>query len=243
MKGTKLINYLLLIVTMVGACNSKTISTIKYNTKIFSRVSDGKVEKFKIDFDRKLFTYEVIGEAFNYVGNGTLEKNEDKIDFKFPAFSEYAGLPVYSEESWQLNLIDTSKIFEIKVTTLDVDTKKEFRGEGFFVRPMNGGTNVRRSKDRKNVKVITQDSTINIVFRRTFKKEMDIIKIPGKGKYELVFNMVSPKTQLWYETTTKGCYSSTVNPTITMMLCQKLNQEIISFAQSKDCKNQYTLMK
>src|SRR6056297_748648 len=235
----RIIKMLRIIIWMSVIINFGCIAPQKLDkteaTKLYIKEKEGKSEKFKVDFERQVFSYfntNINGE--NLVLNGSFVINNSIIEFEFPAHSEYDGLPFFPAENIELNYLDSAQHFEIEIDLIDIETKKEiYRHIPILVSPMRS-TSVHKSENPKTLIAKTQSSKIELSFVRPFK-EKDIIEIPKKGKYRLTFYMISPKTLVSYETTNKGCFMSTINPTVKMKICRMVNGEIESFDFNQDC--------
>lgn len=228
------------IITALCSCATQYKSEKISESTSFKKTNE---DKFKIEFERKLFTYFTEINDQKYVANGTFSMNKSLIEFEFPAFSEYKGLPFFSKEEWNLKWIDTSEHFEIDILLIDADTKKEItRHIPISISPRRFASVIRPEGYRKII-AKSPNSKIDLVFFRP-NKGKDNIEIPKKGKYQLVFYMLSPKTKVSYTTTSKACFMETSNPIVTMTICEEADDGVIeSFDFNPDCLNKYVLEK
>lgn len=239
----RLVIFSLVITALICNCSTSLAPKLSNsNTKIFSRTFEGKEERIKIDFDRKLFTYVTEIENKKYIANGEIWKLGSTIEFSFPAFSEYEGLPYFPKEYWELCLIDTLDFFEIDVSVFDIETKKKVPNRmRASVSSMDPKMNVQKSNGQSKINVKTKSPKINLLLNRSFIGN-EVIPIPVRGKYELKYYRLRRKTLITYSTTEKACYMETIGPVVKMFICQKPIYDVKSFDSNKDCLNRFTLI-
>jgi len=231
--------YMCLLLVFIGSCSTKSSSYFVSKSQTFERKKAAGIEQFKINFEKQIFTFYYKENQQNFIGNGKIVKNESAIFFEFPAFSEYAKLPFFPSEYWELNYIDTSSKFEVDISIIDVETKEEIESKiPIYVSPIKG-TTVNKFANNKKIVVTTSLSKLKLILDRMPFKENDVIEIPTKGKYELIFNLLKPRTDILFETTTEGCSMITYNPKVKMLICKCDDGDIISFDTDESCSDQF----
>lgn len=230
--------FLILIIIITNACSPK-VTPIIYNTKTYTRTVNGKSETFKIDFSRKLFTYTAKANGQNYMVNGNMSTNRSQLIFEFPANSEYDSLSVFPKEYSELVFLDSSDLFEIDLSIINLESRTKSNRWEIAVSPRKAKTNLELSDDSYNLKVDTPNSSVNLIIKRRLLRDDTIIKIPKKGKYKLEVYLLPPKTVLMSESTTEGCFDIVFKPKVSMYVCKKSDSGIIGFGFKGDCKNSY----
>ena len=225
---------------MQTACKSVMVTPVS-NAKIYERTSNDKVEKIKIDFSRQLFTYEARRDTQRYIANGSFTIfNKDEFRLEFPDFSELEEISIFPQGYHELTKKDSSSNYHIDLTILDLESHMDVHNFNAYILG-SFPRSVEEINNERTLIIKTHSDSITMRIERQGLIREDVI-IPERGKYHLKVFIPDLQTSVGYETTTKGCYMITSNPTVILNVCRMEDGEIRELGLRDDCANPFKLI-
>lgn len=193
-------------------------------------------DKFRIDYDRKIFSYYATNSNDRYVANGKIEVIGDILLFAFPANSEYDSMSPFIKSSSKISKIAESDSTEVNISIYDAETGKRVNnGVLVYEVSKSDSTNILKEYPLKTNHLITAFPESKLLFQGRALYHYHFVDIPESGVYDLAVYMQSNKTMGAYETTDKGCFFTIINPELVTRICAREENKITAFTKFNTC--------